>query len=59
MEDNSEIVWVGLLDLNTKLPATRAVAPQSINFFALFELTPPSISIIAFEPLSLIIDLSS
>ena len=59
MEDSSEIVLVGFSDLNTKLPATRALAPQSVNFFAFCELTPPSISIIALEFCSLINELSS
>lgn len=47
--ERSLIVLLGLLDLNTKLPATRTSAPYSINFFALSEFTPPSISIKAFE----------
>jgi hypothetical protein len=40
------MVFAGSSDLNTKLPATKTSAPQSISFLALAEVTPPSISIL-------------
>ena len=43
------MVWVGLADANTLLPATNTSAPASISVWALFKPTPPSISIRAFD----------
>ena len=47
---SSAMVLAGSSDLNTKLPATKTSAPQSISFLALAELTPPSISILVDSP---------
>ena len=52
----SSIVFIGSLDLNTKLPATKHLAPDLISLEEAFMLfTPPSTSIMKFDPLSSLI----
>ena len=58
-EMSFEMVFLGFLDLKTVLPATKTLAPKSNNLFELSSVTPPSISINALDPESIIRFLSS